>query len=291
MTKQETAARPQIVVRRIPFSFDEGVNPVWHPTQHEWAHMFNGASLTMPFLEPFLIKTVREAIKHVDDEALKEEVNGFMGQEGAHYKNHRRLNEILKQHYPELAEVEAEMAEDYARFQSKSLRWRLAYTAGFETMTMGVTEWLIADRSKLFSGADASVVSLILWHMVEETEHKNVAYDLYMHMYGDYWHKVWGLLCGSWHVAWSSRKAYIRMLKRDGRWNRIGSRLKVWSLVGQFLIKAGPAMIRSILPGYHPMKVKDPEWIAQWANAYEGLPEGRSPLLDTKNKDIPAQFA
>ena len=69
-----------IVVRRIPFAFDEGIDPVWNPAHHEWAHMFNGASLTMPYLEPFLIKTVREAIKHVDDEALKEEVNGFMGQ-------------------------------------------------------------------------------------------------------------------------------------------------------------------------------------------------------------------
>ncbi|MEM9623498.1 MAG: hypothetical protein AAF993_17765, partial [Pseudomonadota bacterium] len=43
-----------IAVRKIPFDFASGVKPVWHPTQHEWSHMLNGASLTMPYLEPFL---------------------------------------------------------------------------------------------------------------------------------------------------------------------------------------------------------------------------------------------
>ena len=291
MSELKACERPQIVVRRIPFSFDEGIDPVWNSAHHEWSHMFNGASLTMPYLEPFLIKTVREAVSQVNDPTLKDEVMGFIGQEGAHYKNHRRLNEILKRHYRELAEVETEMEADYARFQGKSLRWRLAYSAGFETMTMGVTEWLIGDRSKLFAGANASVTSLILWHMVEETEHKNVAYDLYMHIYGDYWPKIWGLLCGSWHVGWCSRKGYIRMLKRDGRWSSFKSRLKVWGFVWEFLTKAGPAMIRSMVPGYHPSKVKDPDWIAQWASSYEMLPEGSIPLLDTGDESIPAQFA
>ncbi len=280
-----------IVVRAIPFSFEEGINPVWHPGRPEWSHMANGASLTMPYLEPFLIKTVREALKSASNKQLKDDVHGFMAQEGNHFQNHRRYNEILKTHYPELANVEDEMTAEYKKFQKKSLRWRLAYTAGFETMTMGMTEWLIEERRDLFKNADPSVSSLILWHMVEETEHKNVAYDLYQDLYGNYWPRTWGLIYGSLHVAWASRKGYKRMLKRDGLWNSFGSRLRLWKMVSRFLTKASPAMLRSLVPGYHPSTVKDPNWVSRWTHAYADLPEDIIPLLDTKDPDIPAQFA
>lgn len=291
ITQEKT--QPQqgdIIVRSIPFAFAENIDPAWHPARREWSHMANGASLTMPYLEPFLIKTVREALKNASNKQLKDDVHGFIAQEGNHFQNHRRYNEILKRHYPELADVEDEMTADYKRLQLRSLRWRLAYTAGFETMTMGITEWLIADRRDLFKNADRSVASLILWHMVEETEHKNVAFDLYQYLYGQYWPRAWGLIYATWHVAWSSRKGYRRMLKRDGLWNNPASRLRLWAMVLRFLIKTSPAMLRSLVPGYHPSKVKDPDWVARWTKAYAGLPGGKIPLLDTNDPDIPAQF-
>ena len=282
---------PAILVRRIPFAFDEGIKPVWHPDRPEWSHMVNGASLAMPYLEPFLIKTVTEALKQVKDPALKADVHAFIGQEGVHFQSHRRYNEILKRSYPELAGVEADMEADYRRFQKRSLRWRLAYTAGFETMTMGITEWLIRSRRQLFAGSDSAIASLVLWHMVEETEHKNVAWDLYDHLYGDWSGRAWGLLCGTIHVALCSRKAYVRMLRRDGRWHDLRSRIRLWTMVARFLLHTSPAMLRSLLPGYHPSKVRDPAWVAHWATAYAGLPEGRIPLLDTADPEIPARFA
>ncbi|AOL95452.1 metal-dependent hydrolase [Porphyrobacter sp. LM 6] len=279
-----------IPVRQIPFAFSEAIDPVWHPDKPEWSHMVNGASLTMPYLEPFLIKTVTEALRQVGDPALKADVQAFIGQEGVHYRNHRRYNEILKRHYPELAEVEAALDADYRGFQKRSLEWRLAYTAGFETMTMGITEWLVHQRSLLFRGADRSVASLVLWHMVEETEHKNVAYDLYMHLYGSWWGKARGLLFATAHVALASRQGYRRMLQRDGRWARPSSRLRLYLMVARFLLHASPAMLRSLLPGYHPAKVRDPDWVRRWAAAYDGLEEGTIPLLDTADPEIPAAF-
>lgn len=292
MSGAQSGSKAQLMVRRIPFKFEEGIDPVWNKARPEWSHMVNGASLTMPYLEPFLIRTMNEALKQVDDSQLIEDVKGFNGQEGAHYRNHRRYNEILKQAYPELAEVEAMMEQDYARFEKRSLKWRLAYAAGFETMTIGMTEWLIRQRSDLFAGADPNVVSLVLWHMVEETEHKNVAYDLYKHLFGgSYFAQQWGLLVGSWHVAWMSRKGYKRMLERDGRWGRLGSRLALYRMVARFFWHASPAMLRALVPGYHPSKVSDPDWVCQWGDAYDGLGEGEIPLLDTGHADIPARFA
>jgi predicted metal-dependent hydrolase len=276
-----------IEVRKIPFEFGDNVAPIWNPAMPEWSHMANGASLTMPYLEPFLIKNLREALPLIHDEDLREDVSGFIQQEAQHFTNHRRYNEMLKRcSYPELEQVEQSYEADYERYNQRSLNWRLAYTAGFETMTMGITEWLINDRKQLFSNADPVVSSLVLWHMVEETEHKSVAYDVFQEVCGSYWLRIVGLIAGSFHVGFMSRRAYMVMLKKDGRWRNLKSRLRLWRLVGRFFFKGGGAMLRAFLPAYHPDKVTDPEWIDTWQQAFSGLPEDGIPLLDTQRAGI-----
>jgi hypothetical protein len=61
--------------------------------------------------------------------------------------------------------------------------------------------------------------------------------------------------------------------------------------VTRFVVKTSPAMLRSLVPGYHPSKVNDPDWVSRWTDAYANLPQDRIPLLDTGDPDIPAQFA
>ena len=281
-----------IEIRKIPFNFSNGIPPLWNPEQHEWSHMVNGASLTMPYLEPFLNRTMREAMAAIDDPDLREDIDGFVRQEAQHYTNHRRYNETLKANgYPELAEVEASFEADYAALEKRSLQWRLAYSAGFETMTMGITEWLINDRAALFTGADPTVTSLVLWHMVEETEHKSVAFDVYQSVSGRYWLRLAGLLWGSLHVGLMSRRAYIAMLKKDGQWRNFRSRLRLWKMVCRFFVKAGAAMLDATRPTYHPDKRADPAWVDQWRDAYGGNADNFVPLLNTKDNNIAPVFA
>ena len=116
-----------IQVRKIHFPFKEDRPAVWNAGAREWSHMLNGASLTMPYLEPFLVKNLREAIEHLQDPDLIEDAQGFIGQEAAHYTNHRRYNDMLKRvGYPELSEVEAGFKRGYDRISKRSLAWRLA---------------------------------------------------------------------------------------------------------------------------------------------------------------------
>jgi predicted metal-dependent hydrolase len=289
----QATTRPQLVVRKIAFNLKDGINPVWNPKRPEWSHMVNGASLTMPYLEPFLIRSMSEGLKLISDDRLRDDVRKFNAQEGQHFQHHRRYNDMLKaKGYPELGEVEELMAADYARFQNKSLKWKLAYAAGFETMTVGITEWLVNDRQFLFGGADQNVSSFILWHMVEETEHKNVAIDLYKHLYGqDYFARVKGVLIATLHVVKYSRKAYIRMLKNDRRWNKLGSRKALWNMVLRFGLNVSPVMFKSLAPNYHPSKLEDPEWVQKWIDCYAELPADLVPILDTRDPEIPPQFA
>ena len=280
-----------IEIRKIPFEFSDQIAPVWNPQQPEWSHMVNGASLVMPYLEPFLIKNLREAALQIEDADLLEDIRLFVGQEAAHYTNHRRYNELLKrQGYPQLVEVEEGMAESYARLSRRSLEWRLAYSAGFETMTMGLTQWLIKEREALFHEADPVVTSLVLWHMVEEMEHKSVAFEVFQAVSGSFGLRLWGLLYGSMHVGFLSRRGYILMLKRDGRWGQWRSRLRVWRMVGRFFRNVAPAMLQAAMPAHHPDATQDPVWVEQWRAAFAGIEPGQLPLLDTSQGDIAPKF-
>ena len=70
-----------IEIRTIPFQFGDDIPPVWNPALPEWSHMVNGASLAMPYLEPFLIKNLREALPQIKDAELCEDIRAFVGQE------------------------------------------------------------------------------------------------------------------------------------------------------------------------------------------------------------------
>ena len=281
-----------LVVRRIPFEFPDDLNPRWNPRQHEWSHMVNGASLVMPYLEPFLIHTMREAIKQFDDPLVLEEARGFIAQEAQHYKAHRRYNEVLKANgYPQLADVEAAMDRSYERMKARrSLAFRQAYSCGFESMTLGLTRWLISDRVKLFAHSDSRVASFILWHMVEEIEHKRVAYDVYQAACGGYWQRCLGVFTGSLDVFRWSRRACITMLKADGVWRDLRSRMRLWRRTAEFAATVLPGALRSALPGHDPRREPDPQWVRDWISGYSRRSDDAVPLLDTSNPILPIPF-
>lgn len=284
-----------LTVRPGAFEFAEDTSPHWIPDAPEFAQMINGASFVMPHLEPFLVATVAEAVGAIADPEVKREARDFCRQEGQHYRTHRRFNDILlAKGYSDLAKVEVDMAASYARLSQKPLATRLAYTAGFEAMTLGLTEWLVRNRLKLFRGADPTVTSFILWHMVEETEHKLVAHDVYCAVTPGYWRRAFGVFHGSFDVMRWSRRSYIALLKHDGRWSSLRSRLRVWAWVMRFMIGAGPSLLKALIPGHDPRGMKNHPWVDQWIAGYARRATGDKaapmPLIDTASATMPVPF-
>ena len=290
------ALEPTPIPRRIAFEFPDDIDPQWIPGEPELAAMMNGGSLTMPYLEPFLIRTVRETTQQLGDAHLSEQGRVFNTQEQHHYQAHRRFNEMLKaKRYPELEAIERDMQAAYARLALSPLRTRMAYTAGFESMTLGVTKWLIEQRVALFKGADTRVVSFVLWHMVEETEHKCVAYDLYQaafgHGLGGYLARAYGVFHGSLQVMWFSMRAYKAMLQREGLWRQLRSRLRLAWHITAFAWHVGPYLLRAALPGHSPRREKDPQWVLDWIAGHGAAPLDQLPLVDTHAPEMPVPYA
>jgi predicted metal-dependent hydrolase len=282
----------QITVRRFSFEFPDDLEPRWIPDQVVRSHLFNGFSLTMPYLEPFLVKTMREAAGFLQVPELLEDIRHFNGQEASHYKCHRRLNELLKANgYPELAEVEQRLERSYTKLSKKSLCARLAYSAGFECMTNGFTNWLINKRTTLFTDASPHVASFWLMHMVEETEHKTVAFDTYMAYSGRYLPRVVGVFHGSFHVLGYGFIGMFAALRKDRALKQPGTIKEIVRETASLAWHVGPYLLRALLPWHNPRGEADPQWMRDWIVGHAATPaEEALPLVDTHSADMPVPF-
>lgn len=257
--------------------------------------MVNAGSLLMPYLEPYLIEAIREAIPRITDENLATEARGYMGQEAHHYKQHRRFNDLLLapgRGYEELREHEASLKEDYVRFRrERDLDFHLAYAAGFETMALAIGHMLINGRRYYFRDADPAVSSLVLWHFVEELEHKHAAFDVYQHVVGRYGLRVRGLIFAMHHTLSRTRRAYKLLLQKDGRWGTWRTRLELKLVLARIFVATAPWILESLLPWHQPSRFADPEWANDWVRLYD-IDDQRLTMLDTRHIDqMPSAMA
>ena len=283
-----------ITVRAFRFDFPETIDPVWVPGNPWRSHFYNGVSLTMPYLEPFLVQTMREAMQQVEDPGLLADMRGFNGQEAAHYRCHRRLNEVLRRSgHPQFAQIEQRIEASYKRLKTRSLRTRMAYSAGFECMTCGFTRWMIGHRRQLFANAQPHVTSFWLMHMVEETEHKTVAFDAYQACFGHYWARAFGVLHGSFGVLGMGVLGMWSALRREGQLSSPLGVLRFLREIASVMVNVGPALLRALRPGYDPRQEFDPAWVGEWVQAFATHEQGRDaplPLIDTTDGVLAVPF-
>ncbi len=275
-------------VRKLKFSFPIEQGAHWNKKRPEFSQIVNAASLAMPYLEPYLIRSMRKARPLITDEALQKELDLYVAQEATHFRQHQKFNdELAALGYESLPPFEAKLAADYQRLgETKSLKFNLAYAEGFESMALAIGEMLIDDRGFLFGGSEANVASLVLWHFVEEIEHKNVAFDVLDHLYGSYAWRLLGLAYATGHIFWRTGQGYRAFLKEDGLWRDLKSRWRLAKLLVRIFAKLTPKLLRILAPRYHPSQIKDPAWGLAWAALYHDAPE-RVAALDTNRLTEP----
>ena len=207
-----------ITVRHMDLPFPEDLDPVLMPGRPEESYLMVGMSLLLPYLEPYLIRTMKIAKKEIQDPALVEALERFNAQEGQHYRQHHRFNEAIRlQGFPGLAPLEEKLAEDYRRFSdTKSLRFNLAYAEGFEALTTASARWTFEERALDMMNPEAR--DLFGWHLVEEFEHREVAFDVYDRVCGDYFYRLAAGTWAQWHMSRFIRRCAAYMLEADPNW-------------------------------------------------------------------------
>ena len=279
----------RMTVRRMAFRFPEQLGGLWNRQRPQFSHIVNAASLAMPYLEPYLIDTMRQARAKLTDPRLIADIDLYIGQEAAHYRQHQQFNKRLADMgYTAVPAMEAVLKADYQRFgKERSFTFNLAYAEGFEAMALAIGHMLIEDRDYLFGDSEPAVASLILWHFVEEIEHKSATYDIFKALDGRYAWRIWGLIFATVHIMARTRQGYAALLHQDGLWWNWRSRLATWRLLARIFRRLTPRFLAILRPGYDPRQVPDPDWALAWWRQF-GEGEKGLATLDTSRLTDPA---
>ncbi len=255
----------RVPTRRVRFSWPDDFDPRWTPRTPELAAAANAVSMLMPFVEPYVVSSVRAAMDDLalSEPALAAEAQAYAAQEAQHHGQHRRFNDLLVARYPTLHRVERGMAWVVAKLRRRSTRFGLAFAAGFETTAFVAARWVDRHQS-LLRGAEPTATTLFLWHLAEEVEHKEVAFDVYQASGGGRLRYAWATCVAGLVLAAAAMAGTWTILAADGRLLSPTAHLRLtgWSL--SFVFVAVPVMVLSALPGHHPRDLTDPAGLEHW---------------------------
>lgn len=258
-----------IKTRRIKFRYPAG-SLDRHYVQGDlvMSHVVAMLSAVFPEGEEYFIRSVRHFSDEIADPVLKKQVAGFIGQEVTHGREHRELNARLQEMgYPTayVDRVTIRALGHFTRFLPPY--WNLAVTAALEHYTATLAETLLTDpRAQELLGT-SEVRSMLLWHALEESEHRAVAFDVYQTAGGTERTRVWSMRLISAGFVFGTIFHTVMSLSRDrAAYNPLRLLRSVAAL------RNSPFLTRSVIrrlftynrPGFHPDDVDNAELIAHW---------------------------
>lgn len=256
----------------MQFEFPAELDPVFIAGQPEESYTNIAMSLLLPYLEPYLIRSMKAAKAHVTDARIAADLERFCAQEGQHYLQHSRFNALFRDRgFPGLQPLEEELDADYRRFtRSKSLRFNLAYAEGFEALTSAMARVQIGQDLSHWHPAAAD---LWMWHLLEELEHRTVAFDVYEHVCGNYAYR-----CGVGVIAQSHLMRFVFrarnvMLAADPRTETefrgaAGKKEREKALYDRLRRELLPLALKTYSRGYTPHDIEMPPKMLAWADKF-----------------------
>ena len=240
--------------------------------------------MSFPVGEQFFIDSVREGAKHLGDsaehQALRETVRGFIGQEATHRHLHGLYNAHLEKqglinHWGPRAARRLEIGRrKMFRTSDKGYLHELAITAAYEHFTALFGDLTLENIDRAgdwFAQAEEPLQTLWRWHAAEESEHKSVAFDLYVALGGNH----------TWRMRWFN---YVLMqftldtLRQtiNNLWHdRTLHKPSTWLSAGRFLFGRHGLVRRIAQPlwayrraDFHPTQVGQPDLATHWLSSH-----------------------
>jgi predicted metal-dependent hydrolase len=239
------------------------------------SHVLAVLSGVFPDGEDFFVRSVKAAKDQLHDPRLLADVEGFIGQESMHGREHRVLNDKLAElGYPTPAIGRYVRAITAVREPIQGKKGNLAFTAALEHYTATLAETLLGDDDARSEIGHPGFRWLLTWHALEEAEHKAVAFDVYRAAGGGellrvtaMWltHLTFVLETGIWTVISLARDRYARRHP----WKVVKS---AWRL--QRSPFSSPAAVKQLFQyhrrGFHPNDRDTRELISVWRDRLFG---------------------
>jgi len=232
------------------------------------SHILAGLSSVFPDGEDFFVRSVRHYRDQITDPVLKRQVAGFIGQESIHGREHRVFNDKLDElGYPTKVVERITKAGLAFRWKFLPKKSSLALTAALEHFTATLAELVMTDEEVRQAFGHDAVRYLFLWHALEESEHKAVAFDVYRAVGGTERLRVWTMKITRVLFLLGSLVELVASLAMDPATYRRGRLRQSISGIGRSSLlskKLWDQLCEYDRPGFHPNDRDTSELIEYW---------------------------
>lgn len=302
-------------VRRVRFDFSgDDVPFLWNPQRPAFAMQCNLISFFAPGFEKFIVDATRQGLPLIRDPEIVEEANAYLRQEAQHSAAHTSHVRALIRRWPGLRETFDDVSASFDRLTAtKTLAWRLAYTAVIEATFTPYFKVFLDHDDKLFAPGDERVASLFLWHFVEEIEHRSSALRVYDAVHDSYLYRlktiggvgahiqeVLGLISRGFctHVPESDGGRYgalipaglsaraLRDAQRAGRELCAAGQQTYAGVPRRELLAMAAGLVRSQGPGHEPATEHLPAFASRWFERFHREPASVARWYSTEHGAI-----
>lgn len=258
--------KPSFPVRHMNYAFEK-TKRYWMADDPISTHYFTSLSLLFPEGEKYFVNSVRAVRDLVkNNPQLEKDIGAFIGQEAMHSKEHHAFHAAARKYNLDPDSLEKNVGvilKKYFTFRSKKLN--LAITAGLEHFTAVLVVEMMAEISHHMT--DDTIRHLWLWHSIEETEHKAVAFDVYQEIYGTdmsaYFPRVAMFSLGVVMLLAIQTDMMVRLIVRDKQFGNIKSWAKFASTIGIGFPLLIPKFLKYYSPNFHPNDTDETRLVAE----------------------------
>lgn len=265
--RARTPAALKLIARSVRFNYLDAMKKTryWHDNDPVKTHFFNALQAMFPEGERFFMDSARDVRDMVGKDNLPpqllEQIQLFIRQEAMHGREHDGwTNALIDLGYTSMKAFDEKLKRDnYWSKKNLSPLTRLAMTAASEHFTASLAHLFIYHRPDLIEKAGSPFRELLVYHALEEVEHKAVCYDLYQEANGGYWMRISAMVFVTLDLLVRLRNRMHYLLEKDGLWDakhRRAVRSLLWGRDG-IMRALAPFLMQYFRPGFHPWETDE----------------------------------
>lgn len=275
MTLKTTPADVPVLPRDIRFNVEPAGAGHWLGGDPVGTAVFNALSLTFPDGERLFMDAVRNYRGQLSGKLL-EDARGFIAQEAIHSREHHGLNGAIDRSKYPVAEIEAQVRQRTTFARERGPMAMLVSTIALEHFTAMMADMFMANP-ELFKDSAPDMERLWRWHAMEETEHKAVAYDVFMAVTKDwspfkrYMIRCRAMFFVSIMFTRNICRYAARLLEADGYEPTAALKAVdryVWRTPGIFM-RGWKTYFAWYRPGFHPWDHDNRQELAAWQAEFD----------------------
>lgn len=263
----------------------------WHNTDLETYH-FNALAMFLPVLEKMIILSIKKSLIQLNDApTLHAEVASLVAQEAIHGREFQIYNaRIIMPFYPlQIEQFSLRVFRYFAGFMNRFSRtFHFALSAAGEHFT-AISAALFLKEPQWFSGVPPTLAAIWRWHCIEELEHKTVAFDVFQHLNGRYWFRIFGMLIMTLIFTTLYFKPIWMMIKIDNKHKDFRFYCRAFQYYwgkGGFCRSLLKPYFKYYHPRFHPAQQDTFYLIAQWKTVLDRLTPEQA--VDMLQQDFPS---